>query len=369
MKILVASGDTGTRCKLKDILEKEGHRVIETGMNGELLPMLAREYPEMVLMDKRFGVDERLLPALRSHALQHFVLVALIDTLREEKDLEKIVEAQADDFIEIPFNALALKAKIRCVERFSGFYHDLEKFKIKTEQEIKLARHMFESITRFRRHNGSLISSWSWPSGHFSGDVLVSDMSDDGMLYVMLGDFTGHGLSAAVAAIPAADTFFNHTLNGGDVGEIVTKINNKLYDLLPVGHFCSACLLALDFAKAQIYSWNGGLPAVLLLGEGGKVERRITSEHLPLGILSPDEFDPAVETITMHSQSSVILYSDGLIEASNSRGEMFGETTLLDTLQNCSDGFYVEAVKKKIISFTEGLDPSDDISLVSLSLN
>jgi serine phosphatase RsbU (regulator of sigma subunit) len=255
------------------------------------------------------------------------------------------------------------------IERTFRLYNDLESFKVKAEQEIKLARHMFDSVTRRRRQDLGELSSWVWAAGHFSGDMLIYEKNISGKLYLMLGDFTGHGLAAAVGVIPTSDTFFSLAERGCEVGEIAAEINRKLYNMLPTGHFCAACIAEVDFEQALVHVWNGGLPPPMMAAEEGKPLSRLASLNLPLGILAPHDFVPQVETVAPSIRSSMVFYSDGLVEAVNSQGEMFGEQRLEAALERYSgSASLLNTIKKTVISFMDGLDPVDDITLLTLRL-
>jgi serine phosphatase RsbU (regulator of sigma subunit) len=287
----------------------------------------------------------------------------------DELALCKFMEGHADDFIEDTMNPIALRAKVMSIARTSILYNDFESSRLKTEQEIKLARHMFDSLIRNRRHDVAQLSSWSWASGHFSGDMVIYEKNGRGDLWLMLGDFTGHGLAAAVGAIPAADVFFSMVEAEQDVGRIAAAINKKLFGMLPTGHFCSTCLISVEFDKPLITMWNGGLPSMRLISRLGEIIARPASMNLPLGILSPDEFNPRVETLLPREGESLVLYSDGLTEAINPAGEMFGEERLDRVLAQAGEGGpLIEIIKHELIAFMGGLDPLDDVSLITLNI-
>jgi serine phosphatase RsbU (regulator of sigma subunit) len=91
--------------------------------------------------------------------------------------------------------------------------------------------------------------------------------------------------------------------------------------------------------------------------------------NLPLGILSPDEFNPRVETLLPREGESLVLYSDGLTEAINPAGEMFGEERLDRVLAQAGEGGpLIEIIKHELIAFMGGLDPLDDVSLITLNI-
>ncbi len=368
MKILVADGNDASRAQLCQFLESDGHRAVGVGEADGVMNSFVRESPDMVLIDCNLGPEDLSQQIkLRSH--QRFVPVVYMTPMADEAALGKFVEGGADDFIENPANRLALRAKIMGIERTFRLYNDLESFKVKAEQEIKLARHMFDAVTRRRSQDLGELSSWVWAAGHFSGDMLIYEKNISGRLYIMLGDFTGHGLAAAVGVIPASDAFFSLAERGAEVAEIAAEINRKLYNMLPTGHFCAACIAEVDFDQALLHVWNGGLPPPMMAVDEGKAVARMKSQNLPLGILSPADFSPKVETLAPSSRTSVVFYSDGLVESVNAHGEMFGEERLEVALGRYSgSSTLLNTIKKKVIAFMDGLDPVDDITLLTLRL-
>jgi serine phosphatase RsbU (regulator of sigma subunit) len=106
-----------------------------------------------------------------------------------------------------------------------------------------------------------------------------------------------------------------------------------------------------------------------LISDQGEVIARPHSMNLPLGILSPEEFKPHVETLLPREGESLVLYSDGLTEAINPAGEMFGEERLDHVLAQAGNGEpLIEIIKKELIAFMGGLEPLDDVSLITLSI-
>ena len=73
----------------------------------------------------------------------------------------------------------------------------------------------------------------------FNGDLLLATRTPSGSMYVMLGDFTGHGLPAAIGAIPVAEVFYGMANKGFSIAAIVAETNRKLRAILPTEVFFS----------------------------------------------------------------------------------------------------------------------------------
>ncbi|MCP5430089.1 MAG: serine/threonine-protein phosphatase [Chromatiaceae bacterium] len=113
---------------------------------------------------------------------------------------------------------------------------------------------------------------------------------------------------------------------GLPVDVIARELNNKLRQLLPIGYFCCAVLLELSADRRSIHVWNGGLPPVLIKRRSQPGYEKIASHSLPLGVVGNDEFESTAQRHHLHAGDLLYAYSDGLTEAENFDGEMWGST-------------------------------------------
>src|SRR5690606_1386158 len=119
----------------------------------------------------------------------------------------------------------------------------------------------------------------------FNGDVMVAAMRPSGSMMLLLGDFTGHGLPAAIGAMPLASTFYGMVHKGFSMTDVLRELNRKLKLILPVGFFCCATMVDINFKKQQMKVWNGGLPDCFIYRANRREVEAVTSQHLPLGVL------------------------------------------------------------------------------------
>lgn len=369
MKILIVDDDRSTRMLLKAFLGRSGHAIVEAGNGEEAVETFERENPDLILMDVTMPVMSGYEAAtiIKQRCGNRFVPIIFLTGLNDDESLAKCVESGGDDFLVKPFNSLLLGAKIVAMQRIRALYQELEHYQQRTEQEIELTQHVFDSLTR--RMSSNVVHGldhWMRSAGHFSGDLMIYDRSPSGKLYLMLGDFTGHGFSAAIGALPASDVFFAMTRRDFKPEDILAEINRKLRDIMPIGHFCAAALVCCDPATRQIEVFNGGLPPVLLLDAEGKIKARAKSSNLALGVLPADMF--SAETVKFEDiiNSTLVLYSDGVTEAQNAAGEMFGDDRLHAALAAGKKPF--DSVKASLEAFIGDRLPDDDVSLITLRL-
>ena len=235
------------------------------------------------------------------------------------------------------------------------------------EHEEALAKHVFQQLTVGGDHSLEGVHSWNQPMGSLSGDLVQTVRGPSGQSYVFLGDFTGHGLPAALGALPASSVFLAMAAKGLPVSKIAAELNRKLRQLLPVGYFCCAVLVELSPDRRRIDVWNGGLPPILIRRKGKSDYERVESHSLPLGVAEGPEFDSASRQCTLNPGDRLYIYTDGLTEAENIEGEFWG-TERLESFLTRDDlpPLKLPALIEAVLEFVNLAPASDDITVVEI---
>ena len=372
MKILVVHHEVATCRRLVTVLEKDGHQVLTAASGAEAASRFDRNQPDLVLLDVALADMDgyRCARNLNTLAGGRFVPVMLMTAVSDHDSLDRFLESGAMDFIPDPLDRVALRAKIGGFERIRELYAHVESLQVRSSHEVLLAKQMFDSVVSRSPRDIDFLRHWSLSAGHFSGDMLIYEKTPEGDLHVLMADFTGHGLSAAIGALPASDAFFAMSRKGLGIAAIAREINRKLNTLLPVGHFCAASLIRLCPRKAVLEAWIGGQPPVWLFGEGVDDRQEIDSFHLPLGVLGDEDFSGETRLLALDNVQHLMLFSDGLLEARNAQGHVFGEEGLSQAVDQAMTArrHVLQQVKSSLVSFLGGLEPHDDVSLMTVSL-
>lgn len=234
-------------------------------------------------------------------------------------------------------------------------------------QEEAIATHVFAALTRHSEQNVPGVHTWNRAMGSLSGDLIQMAEGPAGQTYIFLGDFTGHGLPAALGAVPASTIFTAMAEKGLSVPVIAAELNTKLHELLPTGYFCCAVLLELSADRTRLQAWNGGLPP-LVIREGGSVHIvQIPAKNLPLGVVDGRHFTQVCTDWELRPGDEIYVYSDGLTEAESISGEMWGRQRFVDFLaREDIEPPRLESLKRHLIEFTRQAPPSDDISIIEI---
>jgi CheY-like chemotaxis protein len=375
--VLIADDNSTNRLVLRAVLEKEGHTVYVACNGQEAVSLFEQHQPDMVLMDVMMPVMDgyEATSRIKIAAGERFVPVIFLTAMADEEALAQCVQCGGDDFLTNPFNPTILKAKIAALERVRQLYTAVQTQKEALashhqglQREYAVAEKLFNSILRpgclDAPHIKYLLSSMAI----FNGDLLLAAYQPSGGLHIMLGDFTGHGLPAAVGAIPVSDIFYSMTAKGYAISDIVAEVNSKLKTILPTGIFYAACLLAFDATYSTLTVWNGGIPDILVRRPHGTGLRRLVSRHLPLGVVDNTRLDTSVEMIDVTPGERVYAYTDGVIEASAPCGTLFGQQRLeayLTQDQALEQGF--EAICHGLTAFHAGGPQHDDLTLIEIT--
>lgn len=373
--VLVADDTDTDRLILETIVRKEGHTVVSARDGLEAIEQFDRARPDIVLLDALMPNMDGFEAARRIKALagEELVPIIFLTSLTDTESLVKCLEAGGDDFLSKPYNRVILKAKIKAFYRMRTMNRTMleqrDQIALHNEhflQEQTVAKQVFDNITSGGHLNTNNLRYFLSPLAVFNGDVMVASTTPAGNLMVLLGDFTGHGLPAAIGAMPLATTFYGMVSKGFSMTDILAEINGKLKSILPVGLFCCATMVDMNFRKNTVRIWTGGLPAAYIYRAGGEIEQ-VKSTHLPLGVLSNKDFkaDPAL--LHLDEGDRLYLWSDGIHEARNTAGEMFGEERLLGVFaRNTEREQLFDEVLSQVKAFVGRGEKSDDLSLIEL---
>lgn len=378
MKVLVVDDMSANRKLLVWMLEDEGHEVIEAENGQQAFDLFVQMSPNLVLMDVMMPVMDGYESAklIKERAGDQHVPVIFLTALNDEESLSRCLASGGDDFLTKPFNEHILQAKISAHTRIQDLNQQITEknqellfHHLQTNREHEIVEHVFSNAINASFWESGNIEYYMSAMSAFNGDLLLSAPSPSGGLYVLLGDFTGHGLSAAVGSLPVSRSFFAMSKQGLTIGDIAEEVNGQLVQLLPDHMFCAATLLELNSSGDEITLWAGGLPDGLLVSSEGQIKGMIVSQHMPLGALEKREFERDVMVLRVAKGDRIYLHTDGIIESNNDQGEMF-ETERFEGMfrKGCfKDGVsYVDRVIDCLVEFTGGGNQDDDISLVEL---
>lgn len=376
LKVLVVDDTELNLLLISKLITAEGHLAIPARNGREAVEMFAQEAPDIILMDVMMPVMDgyQATAEIRKQAGDKWIPVIFLSAKAQDQDQVQGLEAGGDDYLTKPVNLTLLKAKIKAMQRIAEMQRvitenaeQLARYREENEREEQLAKHLLERIIHNDEINNPLIRHYLKPTSNFSGDIIAAASTPGGVLHLVLADGTGHGLSAALNAMPVVEVFYGMTEKGFSISSIAQELNRKIKLLLPTERFVAAVLVSVDLSKHAIRIWNGGAPAAYFVNTKGEILNRWDSSHPPLGILDYEDFDGKTDIYYWHEDGQLILTSDGVVEAEDGAGDRFGCQRVRDSLSRPWEGDRFDSLKAALENFLGDRPGQDDISMVGLT--
>jgi serine phosphatase RsbU (regulator of sigma subunit) len=191
------------------------------------------------------------------------------------------------------------------------------------EQELRVAREIQQTLLPKSLPGlpGYDVAAYYRPAHEVGGDFYDFLELDDGRLGLVIGDATGHGVPAALMMANTQSVLRAVAQRGGsEPGSILAEANEILYPDIPPNMFVTCFYAILDPESGRLLYANAGHDLPYLRRESGADELR--ARGMPLGLMPGMSYEE--KEIVLKGGEAALLYSDGLVEAHDPHGEMFG---------------------------------------------
>jgi serine phosphatase RsbU (regulator of sigma subunit) len=236
------------------------------------------------------------------------------------------------------------------------------------EQELRVARSIQQASLpeEVPTLQGWQISPFYQPAREVGGDFYDFFELEDGLVGVVVGDATGKGIPAALVAEATSHMLrvVAQAFGSTSPGQVLSRVNQTLLARIPQNMFVTSFYAILDPQKCTLSYANAGhnLP---YLWHGGNAQE-LRARGMPLGLMAAMAYEE--KEITLETGDSALLYSDGLVEAHDPKGEMFGFPRVrAQVAERGEERSLGEFLMEELYSFVgEGWEQEDDITLLTL---
>jgi predicted ester cyclase len=236
------------------------------------------------------------------------------------------------------------------------------------EQELRVARSIQQASLpeEVPELQGWQISPFYRPAREVGGDFYDFHLLSEGRLGVVVGDATGKGVPAALVMSTTCGMLQHaaQALESTSPGQVLEGVNEALLARIPANMFVTCFYAILDPDSGSLSYANAGhdLP---YLWHGGDAEE-LRARGMPLGLMPSMSYEE--KELELEAGEGVFFYSDGLVEAHDPNGEMFGFPRLRALVAEYGEERSLgEALLQELYSFVgEGWEQEDDITLLTL---
>ena len=370
LSALIVDDEMTNRLILRSLLKKLNYQTVEAENGQQAVDCFREKRPNMVFMDIMMPVMDgyEATRIIKEESGNRFIPVIFLTAMTDEESLLACIEAGGDDFLVKPYDKFLLQTKIQAMERIANLNKEVEGMFSLIHREQEIAEQVFIHAIQKNNIESDKISSIIRPAGTFSGDMILSEYSPSRDIHFLLGDFTGHGLSAALGAMPVSEVFRAMTAKGFAPEEILTGINKKLRQFLPSGMFLCVMLVSISHNLDKVTVFNMGMPDLLLIdGSSHQIKHHILSNGLPLGIIDDIDTRAVAQDVALGLNDKLVIYSDGLTEAWSESEEEFGMDRLHQAIQNAPDGRIFDNIMIELDSFCGIRSQADDVTLIQIA--
>jgi serine phosphatase RsbU (regulator of sigma subunit)/predicted ester cyclase len=236
----------------------------------------------------------------------------------------------------------------------------------RVEQDLRVARSIQQASLpkEVPTLEGWQIAPYYQPAREVGGDFYDFHLLPEDRLGLVVGDATGKGVPAALVMSTTCGMLRLAARSFSSPGQMLQEVNEVLFPNIPSNMFVTCFYAILDPTSGHLVYANAGHDLPYLHRNGDAEELR--ARGMPLGLMPGMGYEEK-ETI-LHSGEAALLYSDGLVEAHDPAGKMFGfprlKTLIAEHGEKRSLG---ELLLDELYSFTgERWEQEDDITLLTL---
>jgi PAS domain S-box-containing protein len=251
------------------------------------------------------------------------------------------------------------------LERAMAKQQEVAQERERIKQELRVARLIQHTLLpkSLPELEGYQIAVYYQSAREVGGDFYDFLRLPDGRLGLIVGDVSGKGVPAAIV-MATTRTLLRAAYHLGSPGEILEQVNDALFPDIPPNMFVTCLAALLDSRTGRLQYANAGHDPPYIWHAAGVSELRATG--MPLGLMPNMSYEQ--KEITLQPGESILLYSDGLLEAHSPQREMFGFPRMQGHVSAQPEGVsLIDSLLAELERFTgEDWEQEDDMTLLTL---
>jgi serine phosphatase RsbU (regulator of sigma subunit)/predicted ester cyclase len=240
----------------------------------------------------------------------------------------------------------------------------------RVEQDLRVSRNIQQASLpkEVPSLEGWQLSPYYQPAREVGGDFYDFFELDDGRLGLVVGDATGKGVPAALV-MASARSMLHAVAQASNYapGEVLKMTNDPLVTDIPPNMFVTCLYAILDPESGNLRYANAGHDPPYLRSRSSDGAEELRARGMPLGLMPGMSYEE--KEVTLEAGDRALFYSDGLVEAHDPNGEMFGFPRLQALMAEhaAEERSLGDFLLEELYSFTgEGWEQEDDITLLTL---
>jgi sigma-B regulation protein RsbU (phosphoserine phosphatase) len=349
----------------------EGSYRLSVALSGELALKAAERTPiDLVLLDVVMpGLDGlEVCRRLRARPEMKETPILFLSSLDEAQRKVEGFEAGGTDYLTKPVEVRELRARVRShlkAKAYSDAVKATAAAEMRVAREIQLGM-LRQDLAGIDPRGRVEVRALLEPAREVGGDLFHAELLEDGVLFFAVGDVAGKGVPAALTMAVTLTILKGCVRFLREPARVLARINDDLAANNPSSMFVTLLCGLLDTATGRLTLASAGHPPPLLLPLGG-APRWTGLVTGTLAGIEPSLPQRAI-AIQLAPGDRVLAFTDGVTEAMNEQGQLFGEARLLAAAASSAPGAQavLDAVGSAVRAFAGATPQSDDIALLAV---
>lgn len=293
----------------------------------------------------------------------------------DEPEAAEVPAETLDTLIALASQAGVLLTGFRYRDDLERTYSALREANQRLQRDIDRAKRIQEGLLPHGIPQiAGLEMDWRYlPAEKVSGDYFdcfpIDPTHPDGPQCLVIADVSGHGISASMVMVMFKVLLKREIRPGRDLTEVLRRLNRTLLEQVGGIHFVTVFLATIDPSTGSMEWCSAGHCPQLILRADGIVEE-LTADGVFVGMF--EDFQPESRIAPLSSGDTLLLYTDGITEAEDPTGELFGMDRLKRQLslgKETNPRLVLDGLLGAMSRFEEGLARQDDLTLVAVRVS
>jgi sigma-B regulation protein RsbU (phosphoserine phosphatase) len=345
------------------------HYDLISATDGEMaLTMIENRKPDLILLDvmmpKLDGIE--VCKRVKSDPNLPFVPIIMVTARADSRDIVAGLDAGADEYLTKPYNHAALVARVKSMLRIKSLHDQVLDQSAQLERQLKAATIIqalfWPKIPGLT--GGGHVWAVSVPAGYVGGDLYDVIPLSDGSLMAYVADVSGKGVPAALLMAALSTTIRTRIQIETEIDRLLESVNDSMHRLMAdESYFATAVLIRYWPLSGKIQCALAGHLQPLWIVDGNIPDLPL-SAGVPLGIQKGAKYQKG--EIVLGNGQSILLFTDGLVEAENESGEQFTKSRLLHHLETCKGPPWGKSVLQCVEAWRGRRAANDDLTIMEV---